>query len=84
VVRIDENDFKVFVNTILVDPVRVEHAKISASSTDTLLGHRTQSTLELELIYTLANGFTKGSTWITNVSVSSHYANTDTDTWLLG
>lgn len=59
---INSNDFIVFVNTILVDPVRVEDTEISASSTDTLLSHRAQSTLELEVVYTLADGFTIGST----------------------
>lgn len=60
--RINSNDFIVFVDTILVDPVRVEDTEISTSSTDTLLSHRAQSTLKLEMVYTLADGFTIGST----------------------
>lgn len=35
-VRINENNFKVFINTILVYPVGVEYTKISASATNTL------------------------------------------------
>lgn len=61
-IRIDKDNLVVLVNTILVDPVRVEDAKVSASPTDTLFGHGTQTTLELEMIHTLANGFTIGST----------------------
>ena len=36
--RIDEDDFVVFVCRVLVDPVRVQNTQVGASTTDTLLG----------------------------------------------
>lgn len=36
--RINENDFKVLVRAILVDPVRVQHTQVGAAAADTLLG----------------------------------------------
>jgi len=38
VLRVDENDLKVLVGRVLVDPVRVQDAQIGAAATDTLLG----------------------------------------------
>lgn len=62
VVRVDKNDFVIFVDTILVDPVRVQDAKIAASSSNTLLSNRSKTTLEFEVVNTLADGFTVGCT----------------------
>lgn len=38
VLRIDEDDFEVFIRGILVDPVRIENSQIGAAATDTLFG----------------------------------------------
>lgn len=40
VLRINENDFEVFVCRVLIDPVRIEDPKISTSTTDTLFSGR--------------------------------------------
>lgn len=55
--RIDQNDFEVFVGGVLIDPVRVEHAKIGTAAADALFGSRLQGALILELIDTLVGGF---------------------------
>ena len=62
VVGVHENDFKVLVDTILVDPVRVEDSQVSTSATNTLLSSRPQSTLGLELVDTLAHRLAVGGT----------------------
>jgi len=56
VLRIDEDDFIVFVGRILVDPVRVEHTEIGASTTNTLFSRGTEGSLILELVDTLVRG----------------------------
>ena len=38
VLRVDQNNFKVFVSGVLIDPIRVEHAKVGASTSNTFLG----------------------------------------------
>jgi hypothetical protein len=62
VVWIYEDDFKVFVRGILVDPVRVEHTHVGAATAYTLLGRGTQRALVFELVDTLVCGFTIGGT----------------------
>lgn len=56
VLRVDENDLKVLVRGVLVDPVRVEHAKVGANATDALLGDGAKVALELETLDTLVHG----------------------------
>jgi len=73
---IDKDDFEVFVNAILVDPVRVEDTEIATSSGNTLLSGRSEGALEFEVVDTLTDGFTKGGTlfdWFLSVTT------TDTD-----
>jgi len=53
VLRVDQNNLKVFVGRVLVDPVGVEDTQVSATTTDTLLGGRLEGSLVLELVYTL-------------------------------
>jgi hypothetical protein len=62
VVGIHEDDFKVLVDTVLVDPVRVEHPQVAASATNSLLSNRPQTTLGLELVDTLMHGLAVGGT----------------------
>lgn len=81
---VDEDDLVVLVDTVLVDPVRVEatsqfwalgrqvrgfrpqsqysHTEVSAALANTLLGSRLETTLELEVVDTLADGLTVGGT----------------------
>ena len=74
---VDEDDLEVFVNTILVDPVRVENTEITATSGNSLLGSRSERTLEFEVVDTLTDGFTEGGTLLDRfLSVTT----TDTDT----
>lgn len=68
--RVNEDDFVVLVHTVLVDPVRVEHTKIPASTTDTLLRDRAKRALEFEVVHTLSDGLAKRRTLFTS-SVSS-------------
>jgi hypothetical protein len=56
VLGVDEDDLVVLVGRVLVDPVRVEHAQVGASLSDTLLGGGLEGTLVLELVDTLVGG----------------------------
>ena len=62
-VGVDEDNFVVFVNTILVHPVRVQHSQVSASLAHPFFRCTPETTLELEVIDTLADRFTVGSTY---------------------
>ena len=62
-VRVDENDLVVLVDTVLVDPVRVEDAQVSAPTANTLLSSAPQATLGLELVDTLTDGLAVGGTY---------------------
>ncbi len=53
VLRIDEDDFVVFVGGVLVDPVRIEDTQVRTATPDTLLGGGLERTLVLELVDTL-------------------------------
>ena len=58
--RVNEDDLVVLVDTILVDPVRVENAESSAAAGDALLGGRAERTLELEVVDSLVGGLSEG------------------------
>jgi len=62
VAGVNENDLVVFVDTVLVHPVRVEHTKVTAPPANTLLRHAPQTTLRLEVVNTLADGLAVGRT----------------------
>lgn len=62
VVGVDQDYLEVLVDTILVNPVRIQDSQISTTSSYTLLGRTSQSTLVLELVDTLSDGFTVGGT----------------------
>ena len=57
VLRVNQNDFEVFVGGILVDPVRIEHTEIGATSADALFSSGSKRALVLELIHTLVGRF---------------------------
>ena len=62
VVGVNENDLVVLVDTVLVDPVRVQDAEVTTPPANTLLGDTPQTTLGLELGDTLTNGLAVGGT----------------------
>lgn len=57
---VDEDDLVVLVDTVLVDPVRVEDAKSTTATGDTLLGGRAEGALELEVVDSLVRGLSEG------------------------
>lgn len=56
VLGVDEDDLIVLVGRVLVDPVRVEYAQVSAAASDTLLGGGLEGSLVLELVHSLVGG----------------------------
>jgi hypothetical protein len=56
VAGVDEDDLVVLVGGVLVDPVGVQDAQVSAAATDTLLGGGLEGALVLELVDTLVGG----------------------------
>lgn len=61
-VRVDEDNFVVLVNTILVNPVGVQDTQVTASLADTFLRNTSQTSLRLEVVNTLADGLAVGGT----------------------
>ena len=58
VLRINKDNFEIFVGRILIDPVRVEDTEIGTTSSNSFLGSRTERSLIFELIDTLVRWFT--------------------------
>ena len=58
VIGINEDDLVIFVDTILVNPVRVQDSQVATTPPNTLFRNTSQSTLGLEVIYTLMDRFT--------------------------
>lgn len=56
VLRVDHDDLVVLVGGVLVDPVRVEDAQVSATAADTLLGGGLERALVLQLVHTHVGG----------------------------
>jgi len=54
--RVDEDNLKVLVGGILVDPVGVENTQVCTAAADTLLGSGLEGALVLELVHTLVGG----------------------------
>jgi hypothetical protein len=61
-VGVYKNDLEVLVHAILVDPIRVEHAEITATAPNTLLRRGPQTALIFEVVDTLPDGLAIGST----------------------
>ena len=61
-IGVNENDLVIFVDTILVDPIRVQYSQVTTAPTNTLFRNTPQSSLGLEVVHTLVNGFTIGGT----------------------
>ena len=63
-VGVNEDNFVVLVDTILVNPVRVQDTQVTASLADTLLRYTSQTSLGLEVVDTLADGLAVGGAYI--------------------
>ena len=53
VLRVDENDFKILVGRVLIDPVGIQNPQIRTPTTNTFLGSGFERALIFELIHTL-------------------------------
>lgn len=62
VIRVNEDDLVIFVYTILVDPVRVQNSQVTTTPSDAFFRYTPQSSLGLEVVHALTNGFAIGST----------------------
>lgn len=54
--RIDEDDLKILVGRVLIDPVRVENPKIGTSPANSFFSSRLERSLVFKLIHTLVGG----------------------------
>jgi len=77
VLGVNEDDLKVLVSSILVDPVRVQHSQVGTSSSNTLLGSGAERPLVLELVDTLVGRLSVGGT-LRDGLLSVSTADTDT------
>ena len=85
VLRIDEDDFKVFEGGILVDPVTVEDTEIATDTANALLCDGTKVATHLELVDTLVLGFTVNNTLVVwALTATTADGNTVHDVTLLG
>lgn len=66
VVRVNEDNLVVFVDTVLVDPVRVQDPQVTAPPANTLLRNTPLATLRFDLVDTLTDGLAVGSTYVEN------------------
>jgi hypothetical protein len=57
VLRVDENDFEIFVGRVLVDPIGIEDSEICAAAANTLFGCGFERSLIFELVDTLVCRF---------------------------
>jgi len=76
VVWINEDDLVIFVDTVLVNPVRVQYPQVTTAPTNPLFRDAPQSSLGLEVVHTLVDGFSIGGT-LGNVLLAVTPADTD-------
>ena len=69
VVGVNKDNLVVLVDTILIYPVRVQHPQISTPLPNTLLSSAPETTLELQVVDTLTNGFAVGGTWTISLTM---------------
>lgn len=85
VLRVDTDDLEVLVNTVLIDPVRVENSQVGGLSAHSLLGGGSERSLVLEVVHTLVDGLTVGgSLWHRLLAVTTAHTDTVDDEALLG
>jgi len=84
VLRVDEDDFEIFVGRVLVNPVRIENTQVGATTSDTLLRSRLQGSLILKLVHTLVGGLAiSGTLWHWLLASTTADTNTVDDIALL-
>jgi hypothetical protein len=82
---VDGNDFKVLVDTILVDPVRVQDAQVTTLLAHSLLGNASKTSLVLEVIDTMVHWLSVGgSLWHMLLAVTTADSHSVDDEALLG
>ena len=62
VIGVDKDDLVILVDTVLVNPVRVQDSQVTATPANALLRDAPQSSLGLEVVHTLMDGFAVGGT----------------------
>lgn len=77
VLRVDENDLKVFVGRVLVNPIRVQDTQIRATTAYTVLSRGTNLALIFKLVHTLVSGLTVSCTLV-SMALAATTANADT------
>lgn len=80
-VGVDQDDLVVLVHTVLVHPVRVEHAQVAATPADALFRDAAEAALELEVVHTLADGLAVGRTCMCLQLQVNFYSNAN---WVRG
>lgn len=82
---VDEDDFEVLVGRVLVNPVRVQHSQVTASSADSFFSGRAERSLVLQVVDTLVGGLTVSGT-LRDGSLSATSSDSDSvdDETLLG
>jgi len=78
VVGVDADDLVVFHGSVLVDPVRVENAKVGVLAAALLFGNGLKVALEFQVVDTLVLGLTENHTSVV-LSLASSSADTGTD-----
>ena len=63
VIGIDKDDLVVFVDTVLVNPVRVQDSQVTTTPPNTLFRDTPQSSLGLEVVHTLMDGLAIGGAY---------------------
>lgn len=82
---VDQNNLKVLVSRVLVNPVGVEDTQVSGTAADTLLSGRLEGALVLELVDTVVSGLTvSGTLGHRSLSATSSDSNSEDDETLLG
>ena len=74
--RINNNNFVIFVGTVLTNPVRIEHSEALDSLSDSFFSTRAQISCELKLVNTNAGGLSVNNT-LRNRSLSATSSNSD-------
>ena len=85
VVGVDADDFVVFHGRVLVDPVRVENAKVGVLASALFFGNILQVALKLEVVDTLVLGLTENhTTMVLSLASSTSDSGADNHVSLLG
>jgi len=77
VVGVNEDDLVIFIDAVLVNPVRVQYSQVTTTPTNALLRNTPQPSLGLEVVHTLTDGFAIGGTF-RDVLLAISPADTDT------